>query len=104
MTKPKEQPAQETEKENEIILTNEELQVGIPSPSRSLDWDLSLLDIQGNAIQDTRKEACDKFIEDEAFVQSQAFLQLVWKMKIDEYKRRCKERRAQKLNKTNQEN
>lgn len=48
--KPEEQPAQETEEENVIILTNEELQVGIPSPPRSLDWDLSPLDIQGKAI------------------------------------------------------
>lgn len=66
---------------------------------RPLELDLTPLDIQGRSFRDARKEACDKLIEDEAFVQSQAFLQLVWKMKIDEYKRRYEERKAQKLDK-----
>lgn len=50
IVKPEEQLAQELEEDNVIILTDEELKVGIPSPPRSLDWDLAPLDIQGKAI------------------------------------------------------
>lgn len=62
------------------------------------------MDIQGKAFKDARKEACDKFLEDDSFVSSSANLQLVWKMNIEDYKRRITEKKAHRLDRSDQEN
>lgn len=80
------------------------MQIGIPPVPPTLELDLTPLDIQSRTFRDARKEACDRFLEDEAFVRSLTFLQLVWKMKIKEYKRRRVERKAQRLDRSDQEN
>lgn len=53
------------------------MQMGIPVLPPNLELDLIPLDIQGKAFKDARKEACDNFLEDHAFIKSPAFLQLV---------------------------
>lgn len=60
------------------------MQIGIPPVPPTLELDITPVDIQGRAFKDARKEACEKFIEDEAFVKSETFLQMMWKVKIDE--------------------
>lgn len=79
------------------------MQIGIPPMPPTLELDLTPLDVQGRAFRDARNDSCHKFIEDEAFVKSSIFLQLVWKTKINEYKRSV-ERIAQRQDNSDQEN
>lgn len=89
--------------EDTFVATSVEMQIGIPLFSPNLELDLTPLDIQGKAFRDARKEACDKFLEDDTFVRSLTFFQLVWKMKIEEYKK-IYEKKAQRLDRFDQEN
>lgn len=74
---------QEQQDEDTIEITNVEMQIGIPSMLPTLDFDIFPLDIEGRYFRDARKEACDKFLEDESFVKSPTFFQMMWKVKID---------------------
>lgn len=77
-----------------VEITNAEMQNGIPPVAPTLEFDITPLDIQGRAFRDARKEACEKFLEDEAFVRSPTFLQMMWKVKVDDYRKRSAERMA----------
>lgn len=57
-----------------LVATSVEMQIGIPPSPPNLEMDLTPLDIRGRAFRDARKEACDKFLEDDTFVRSLAFL------------------------------
>lgn len=46
---------------------------------------------------------CDKLFEDDTFVRSPTFLQLVWKIKIEEFKKRTDERKAQRPDRSKHE-
>lgn len=98
-----EQHMEEQWEEDIIEITYAETQIGIPPMPPTLELDLTPLDIQGRAFRDARKEACDKFLEDEAFIRSLTFLKFVWKTKIEKYKRST-EKMAQRLDKFDQEN
>lgn len=68
--------------EDILVATSAEMQIDIPPLAPILELDLTPLDIQGRAFRDARKEACNKFLEDDTFMRSPTFLQLVWKIKI----------------------
>lgn len=87
-----------------FIATNAEMQLCVPPLPPNLELDLTPLVLQGKDFRDARKEAYDKFLEDDTFVRSPTFLQLVWKMKIEEYKRRINKKKAQRPDRSNQEN
>ena len=89
---------------DEIIVTDQDMQVGMPSPPRPIELILSDLDMKGKSVQDTRMEACKEFLDDNAFVKTHVFLQLVWRMKFEEYQNKCKERRELRPDRSDQEN
>lgn len=95
---------EEKMEEDMFVATSVEMQIGIPLLPPNLELDLTPLDIQVKAFRDARKKVCDKFLEDDTFVRSPAFLQSIWKMKIEEYKSKTTEKKAQSPDRSDQEN
>lgn len=65
---------EEQQVEDTIEITNAEMQIGIPPMPPTPELYITPLDIQGTNLRDVREKACDKFLEDEAFVKSLDFL------------------------------
>ena len=59
---------------DEIIVTDQDMQVGTPSPPKSAQLVLTDIDIKGQNVQDARMLACKAFLDDDAFVKTHVFL------------------------------
>ena len=76
----------------------------MPSPPRPAELVLSDLDMKGKSVQDARMEACKEFLDDNTFVKTLVFLQLVWRMKFEKYQDKGKKRRELRPDKLDREN
>jgi len=77
--------------DDDIIVTEEDMRQGMPSPPREIielesSLRLGKADLKGLSNKDDLKEeACKTFMTDDSFVQTPAFKEFSWRTRRDEY-------------------
>ena len=84
--------------EGDIVVTTADIERGVSEEPPMPSFDLTVADYRGKEIDPIIAQASKKFIDDESFVRSRAFAQVLWRRNIGNFEK-CKKIKVEKLNK-----
>ena len=85
--------------EGDIVVTNADIERGVPKEPPRPSFDLTIVDYRGKEIDPIISQASQKFINDENFVRSRAFAQFLWRKNIGNFEKTCEKIKVEKPDK-----
>ena len=76
------------------------MDIGEPQEPPASSLDLTISDYQGKEIDPIVAQASERFINDENFVKSRAFVQFLWRLNIGNFERTCEKIKADQPDKS----
>lgn len=81
--------------EGNIIVSNDELQEGIPKAPKEIAMDLTIAEFEGKQIDPISKQSSDSFVADDEFLKTRAFIQFLWRLKRGHFKEICEKKKEE---------
>lgn len=84
---------------DDVLITTLEVEEGMPEEPLMPLLALIVEDFKGKEKDLVVEQAAKKFWEDDDFVKSRAFIQILWRNNIENFEAKCKKEKTEKLNK-----